>query len=559
MRIDNATFVVTDTETTGTKAETNRIIEIGAVKIEGGEIVDRFQQLVDPQRSIPSRITKLTGISTGMVFEKPTMDEVMPEYLNFLGDGIIVAHNLPFDLRFLNAELRRLGRDELGNRTLCSLRLARRLLPGLKSKGLTRLAQFYGVNVNGRHRALGDAEATGIILQRFFRQLDFEHDVQEVDELLAFQNKKYKQVRKTPSHLRKIRDEVLPDVPDAPGVYFLKSSGGKMLYIGKAKRLTSRVRSYFTSIESHAARKRKMMNKVRRVEWTVTDTELEALLLESKLIKKHKPSYNRAQRRYRSRPFIVLDTSEDFPRVSWTRSIANNGAEYYGPLRNGDQADLVIDLIGRFFELRECDDSEMALGQRCLYADMDRCTAPCETENADRYATEVERVRRFLTGQDRSILRELERRMKQASKNLEFEKAAEFRDGYRTLDRMLEKQEAVAAPVLEHNAALLHPHPGEGTTDVLFVRFGRFVKSVRVERSNAAARRELREAAEDDFDPSASRPDTLDRRDVDAIRLLSHWMYANRSSLVSVRWDGKDAAAFADRILTRIQSLDDEG
>jgi len=167
MTIEDATFVVTDTETTGTKAASNRIIEIGAVKVEAGEITDRFQQLVNPERTIPSRITHLTGITTGMVFDQPTMESVMPQYLDFLEDGILVAHNLPFDLRFLNAECSRLGLDDLSNRTLCSLRLARRLLPGLRSKGLSRLAQFYGINVNGRHRALGDAEATGIILQRF--------------------------------------------------------------------------------------------------------------------------------------------------------------------------------------------------------------------------------------------------------------------------------------------------------------------------------------------------------------------------------------------------------
>lgn len=555
MRIEDATFVVTDTETTGTKAESNRIIEIGAVKVEGGEITDRFQQLVNPQRSIPSRITHLTGITTGMVFEEPTMADVMPDYLEFLREGILVAHNLPFDLRFLNAELDRLGQPELRNETLCSLRLARRLLPGLRSKGLTRLAQFYGIDVNGRHRALGDAEATGIILNRFLRQLDFEHDIHEVDEVLAFQNRKYTKVRKAPKHLKKIRDEVLPDLPDAPGVYFLKTSSGKLLYIGKAKRLSDRVKSYFTAIESKAARKRKMMAKVRRVEWTVTDTELEALLLESRLIKEEKPSYNKAQRRYRSRPFIKLQTQEDFPRVGWQRSISDDGAEYYGPLRSRKQAELIMELISRFFGLRECDDSELSLGQRCLYADMDRCTAPCENDDDALYRKQVERVRRFLCGKDKTVLDELTDRMEQASANLEFEKAATFRDWLQTLDRMLEKQEAVAAPVLDHNAALIHPDVRPGRTDVLFVRHGKFVGSLQLDVPlSGAAQAAIRTGVDEMFDPAAERPDTLSKRDQDEIRLLSHWMFVHRADLQSVRWEETGSGAFEEAIMSTIRA-----
>ncbi|PEN14860.1 DNA polymerase III subunit epsilon [Longibacter salinarum] len=558
MTIEDATFVVTDTETTGTKAASNRVIEIGAVKVEAGEITDRFQQLINPERTIPSRITHLTGITTGMVFDKPTMENVMPQYLDFLGDGILVAHNLPFDLRFLNAECSRLGLSDLENQTLCSLRLARRLLPGLRSKGLSRLAQFYGINVNGRHRALGDAEATGIILKRFIRQLDFEHDIHEVDELLAFQNRKYTKVRKAPKHLKKLREDVLPDLPDAPGVYFLKTSSGKTLYIGKAKQLSDRVRSYFTAIESKDARKRKMMSKVRRVEWTVTDTELEALLLESRLIKEQKPSYNRAQKRYRHRPFIKLQTDEAFPRVGWQRAISDDGAEYYGPLRSRKQAELVIEVISRFFGLRECDDSELSLGQRCLYADMERCTAPCENEDEERYAVQVDRVREFLCGQDTSVLDELEERMQQASRQLEFEKAATFRDWLQTLERMLAKQKAVAAPVLDHNAALVHPHQDEGTADVLLVRFGKFARSLRVNLPLSPDRTsDVAGAVEFVFDDATVRPDELTRRDQDEIRLLSHWMYMHRSDLLSVRRGEGGLDDFVTRIVATLNQTTD--
>ncbi len=538
MKVANATFVVTDTETTGTSAESNRLIEIGAVKLRDGSVVDRFQQLVNPQRSVPGQITKLTGISTGMVFDAPTIEEVLPSYLEFLGDGIFVAHNLSFDVRFLNAELERLGRASLSNETLCTLRLARRLLPGLDSKGLSRLAQFYDITVNGRHRALGDADATGIVLKRLLRQLNYEHEIDTVEEVLAFQHRRYQKVRTVPKHLKRIREEILPDVPAEPGVYFLNNGSETPLYIGKAKSLADRVRSHFTAVESRSARKRKMLQKVRDVTWETTGTELEALLRESRLIKSEKPRYNRAQRRYYSRPFIRLDVSHEYPTISWSRTVAEDGAEYYGPVRNADQADVVVEVASRFFRLRECDDQRLHLGQRCLYADMDRCTAPCEEHDPDAYNKEVERVRAFLTGRDRSVLDRLQARMEQASAELEFEKAAAFRDARDQLERMLDKQQVVAEPVRRQNAAFLHfAGEQENSVDILFVRFGQFVESLSCRVPPTAAEREDIEAhCRAHYDPTEERPTNLSKRAVHEIRLLSQWTYTHRSELHVVRW-----------------------
>jgi len=310
-----------------------------------------------------------------------------------------------------------------------------------------------------------------------------------------------------------------------------------------------------------------MMNKVRSVDWETTQTELEALLLESRLIKENKPYYNRAQRRYYSRPFLRLNVEEDYPRIEWTKTIQDDGAEYYGPLRNTDQAEGMVELIGKFFHLRECDDQRFRKGEACLYADMERCpVAPCVIEDEKAkpaYADVVENVRAFLTGRDRSILDRLTARMEQASEQLDFEKAAEFRDWHDQVERLLETQSAVAAPIRQHNAALLHPHD-DGTVDVMLVRFGQFVASVTLEAGaeggaddlGEAQRVVLTERVEDDFDPGADRPATLSVRDVDEIRLLSHWMYVHRDDVHIVRWDdGTSASAFARRILKHVRLL----
>ena len=298
MLIRDATFVVVDTETTGTNAGTDRLLEIAAVKVQGGRIVDQFARLVNPQRSVPRRITMLTGITTAMVFDKPPTAEVLPAFLDFVGDAVLVAHNMPFDIGFLNAEFQRAGLAPIPNETLCTLRLARRLLRGLHSKALSSLIDFFDLVIENRHRALGDALAATHIFLRFVDQVYAEQGIETVEALLRFQHRSYRRVGTEPGHLQAIREAILPQLPDRPGVYFMKNKKGEILYIGKAKSLRDRVRSYFTAIEAHPARTRKLLQAVRAVTWTETGSELAALLLESRLIKAHQPRFNRAQRRY---------------------------------------------------------------------------------------------------------------------------------------------------------------------------------------------------------------------------------------------------------------------
>lgn len=537
MEIADATFVVTDIETTGTSAETDRLLELGAVKLRDGERIDRYQQLVNPGRSVPGRITQLTGITTGMVFEALSAPKALSQYLDFLGEGILVAHNLSFDQSFLDAELSRAGRPSLSNKALCTLRLARRLLPGLDSKGLSRLVKFYDLDVDDRHRALADAEATTVVLCRLLSKLAFDHEVETVEELLRFQHRSYQAVRSVPEHIKEIREEVLPDVPDAPGTYVMKNRSGTPLYIGKAKRLDDRLCSHFTAVESSGAHMRKMLQKVRTVEWSTTDTELEAILLESRRIKAEQPRYNRAQRRYYSRPFIRLDTTHEYPTISWTRHLEADGAEYYGPVRNADQAEMMVDVVGRFFQLRECDDDRLRLGQRCLYADMERCTAPCETDNAEVYGEVVERVRAFLTGRDATVLERLRGRMRRASEQRDFEKAAKIRDTVESLEPVLEKQHVAAAPVRRHNAAFVHHDKERAGVEVLLVRCGQFEGVVSCSQPPTPEERaRLSDRCETLFASGREPPASFSKREATEIRLLRHWTYAHRDELTPVRW-----------------------
>ncbi|NBC16851.1 MAG: DEDD exonuclease domain-containing protein [Bacteroidetes bacterium] len=555
-------FVVVDTETTGTKAGEDRLIEVAAVRVVEGEVVDRFAQLINPERSVPRRITQLTGISTGMVFDQPPAAEVLPAFLDFLGDGVFVAHNLSFDLRFLNAELDLADLREIDNAALCTLRLARRLLPNLRSKGLSGLAKHYGIQIDARHRAFGDAQATAKVLLHFFDKLDAEHGVTVLDDLLHFQNRSYRSIRQGPKHVERIRKEVLPTLPDRPGVYFMKDRRGAILYIGKAKSLRDRVRSYFSGLASQPNRTRKLVKTLRTVEWTETGSELGALLLESRLIKEHKPRFNRAQRRYRNRPFIRLDTTHDAPTVSWTAYVQDDGAEYFGPLGGRKQAELVVDVVNRLFQLRECDDDTYRLGRKCLYASFDRCAAPCVAEEADgagmrRYATEVQRVRDFLTGQDTSVLTTLEARMQRAADAMKYEDAAEYRDWLKRLRRLLSRQRCVASPVLEHHAVLVQPATKQDAVQLYLVRFGRHAETITLPMPpTEQQRKHLRARLAHHFDAAHDRPERYFKQEVDEVRILAHWMYVHRDSMESVHWSpGMALDVLLDAVLERAREV----
>ena len=555
--LDRAEFVIVDTETTGSRAGDDRLIEIGAARLVGGEVVDTFQQLIDPGRHVPRRITRLTGISTAMVYGQPSASEVMPQFVEFLGDAVMVAHNLPFDARFIDVALAEAGLPPLQNQSLDTLRLARRLLSSLPSKGLSKLTQHFGITVNGRHRALGDAVATAELLTILLERMRIEFGVETVGEVLGFQRRRYKDTRREPRHLKKIRESVLPLLPDRPGVYFMRDGRGSVIYVGKAKSLRNRVRSYFTGVENHVPKTKKLVRDVRDVTWRETGTELAALLEESKLIKNYLPVYNRALRRYRDYPFIRLDTTHRVPTISWTPRIAHDGAEYYGPLGRRGQAEELVELIGRLFRLRECADTVFDLGRPCLYHEMGRCGAPClGGEGVEQYGLEVERVRAFLTGQDAEAVDAVEEAMREAAAAREYEAAGWYRDQLRRLQRTFGRQRRIASAVHEHHAVLVEPlAPGydghEGGVQLFLIRYGRLAGRVDLPSDPGPDEVEdLRQSLAEAFDPTLPPPESHLRPDVDEMRMLANWMRLHPEGARQVRWDeARDPDDFMDAVL----------
>jgi exonuclease, DNA polymerase III, epsilon subunit family len=268
--LSDATYTVIDLETTGGANRHNRIIEVSALQVQRGELVGELTSLINPEMPISYFISQYTGITNEMVKHAPTAKEILPKLLALMGESVFVAHNTSFDYTFINLELERNGFDRLENRSLCTVRLARRLLPKQLKKNLGDLSAYFGIEISERHRAKGDCLATVGVLQKLIEIAQEKHRIEHLEELLSLQYKAMRVFKREPKHIRTLRETFLPKLPEQPGVYFFYSEYGELLYIGKSKNLKSRVTSYFVDTEHKADKVKELVMTLRRIEWQIT-------------------------------------------------------------------------------------------------------------------------------------------------------------------------------------------------------------------------------------------------------------------------------------------------
>src|SRR4051812_42038756 len=296
MRLDirDAPLAIVDLETTGTRPASDRITEIAILEVNGLELVSRWSTLVNPGSSIPSPIQALTGITNELVAAAPKFGELAEALYEKLAGRIFVAHNARFDYGFLRREFERAGFG-FSARTLCSVRLSRRLYRSEKRHDLDSVIARHGLACTARHRALGDADA----LWQFLKVAAAEHGA-EVMSVAALQ------ISKQPSLPAHIERAMIDEIPEAPGVYQFYGENGALLYVGKSRSLRTRVLSHFSS-DLRSERGMELVQALRRIEWQRTAGELGALLREAKLVKELGPAFNRQLRKTGSACGFVFD------------------------------------------------------------------------------------------------------------------------------------------------------------------------------------------------------------------------------------------------------------
>ena len=273
-----------------------------------------------------------------------------------------------------------------------------------------------------------------------------------------------------------ILKERIREFPQVPGVYLMKSQVDKIIYVGKAKNLRNRVRSYFSDSQDHSPKTRLLVKHIHEVEYILTKTEVEAFLLEASLIKKHRPKYNIRLKDDKSYPYIKLSWSDEYPRLYLARKVRKDGSLYFGPYTSGGAVSETIRFLNRTFKIRDCTDSYFKTRKRpCLTHQIGRCTAPCvKLITAEEYRLDVEGAKAFLKGQDKKLVKELTKRMLQSAEEEKFEVAARLRDSVGAMKSILEKQAVINASSDEDQDAIGYHGDDRGTLiETLHIRQGR--------------------------------------------------------------------------------------
>lgn len=306
----DTTFVVFDLETTGAAPGPNGITEIGAVKVRAGEVLGEFATLVNPGVPIPPQIVSLTGITHAMVYDAPPIEEVLPAFLEFIGGSVLVAHNSGFDTSHMRAACEGHGYVWPKATVVCTVRLARRVVPRdeVGRYNLTALALLFGARTRPTHRALDDARATVDVLHGLLERVG-NLGVHSLEELMGYLPEV--------TVAQRAKRHLAADLPAAPGVYLFRGPKEEVLYVGTAKDLRRRVRTYFTGSEGRS-RIREMVALAERVDHVVCAHSLEAEVRELRLIGAHRPAYNRRSKNRHQGWWVGL-TDEAFPRLSVVR------------------------------------------------------------------------------------------------------------------------------------------------------------------------------------------------------------------------------------------------
>ncbi|MBD7913871.1 excinuclease ABC subunit UvrC [Clostridium sp. Sa3CUN1] len=329
----------------------------------------------------------------------------------------------------------------------------------------------------------------------------------------------------------------LKNLPEKPGVYIMKNSLGEIIYVGKAKILKNRVRSYFQNSKNHSEKVRVMVKNISEFEYIVTDSEMEALILECNLIKKYSPRYNIALKDDKFYPFIKITTNDDFPRVFVTRKYAKDGAKYFGPYTNATAVYETIQLINKIFPIRTCKLIIKENGEKvrpCLNYHIKKCVAPCAGYvKKEEYNDMINDIMDILNGKDKTIVNELKREMEEASSKLEFEKAAKIRDKILAIDAIVEKQKIFKTMEGDEDFINIYQDEKDSCIQVFFSRDGKITGREHFIFNNTADEK-IGEVLEDFitsfYGGTAKVPRTIYVPDIDDSELIEDFLTIKRGA-----------------------------
>jgi DNA polymerase-3 subunit epsilon len=550
-RLESLPFVVIDLETTGGSAVYDRVLEVAAIRVQHGVVQDRLECLVEPGMPIPPFVTRITGINANLVRGKPAFDTLLPELRRLIDGAVLVAHNVAFDGNFLASAFKRTNMPWNGDR-LCTLRLARRLIPGLHSYRLDSLCAFLGFSFVQRHRAGPDAEATLHVLQHLLAAA-LETGIQTLAGLVKLQQQPVNRKR----HKGRVDEAQVASLPTTPGVYLLKDRHGHVVYVGKSVNVRQRVRTHLrpsgTARGPAQPRLRRRLPNIADVEAIETKSELEALLLESKLVKHYLPEANSLLRDYRDYPFIKIDLTDPYPRLEATRErpTDGDGVTYLGPFRRAAVASSAVVFLNEQVGLRQCAGRLKPAQPACALLEMNKCLGPCVgAASPEAYEAAVAEVLGTLRGESTGLLERAAQRRDQLGEELRFEEAADLRDRIRQVEQIVGVQQRLTG-FADRNLVLVSVDRQPDRVRLLLVRAGRLADEVSLSRR--ATPSHLRHVLARVF--SAPAQTHVSKDELDDLLIMDAWLRRHHADVVEVPVSAATPEAAATELRAAIQSL----
>ncbi|WP_195988299.1 excinuclease ABC subunit UvrC [Clostridium sp. D53t1_180928_C8] len=331
----------------------------------------------------------------------------------------------------------------------------------------------------------------------------------------------------------------IKNLPDKPGVYLMKNSLGEVIYVGKAKILKNRVKSYFQSSKNHSEKVRVMVKNIAEFEYIVTDSEMEALILECNLIKKYSPKYNILLKDDKFYPFIKITIKDDFPRVFVTRNFAKDGSKYFGPYTNGTAVYETINLIYKIFPLRTCKLAIKEDGDKvrpCLNYHIKKCFGPCGGHiSKEEYGKMISDIIDILSGKETYVTKMLKAEMENAAENLEFEKAASLRDKILSIEAIVEKQKIFKTMEGDEDFINIDQDEKDSCIQVFFSRDGKILGRehfIFENTANESVAEILEEFIASFYGGTAKVPKTIYVPEINEVELMEEYLTIKRGSKV---------------------------
>jgi DNA polymerase-3 subunit epsilon len=470
-------FVAVDIETTGCTPGRSGIIEIGAARIEADRIVRTFSELARPGEPIPYAVQLLTGISDPMVARAPDIAQVFDRFRAFADGAVLVAHNYRFDLGFLD----HLAETSLGKPfprpVLDTLAIARKLRPDLGKYNLAKLAETYGVPTLPNHRADADARATAEIFLEMRDALVAE-GLETAGDVARFCGMGGQQAL-----ARKL--VLTTELPDCPGIYVLRNTRGRVVYVGRARNLKLRLRSYF--YVNYEASGPRLGEETASMQFIPCPSELDSVLLQSRLVHRYHPKHNVSGQRGDFLGLVHIDTGSRFPAVRVTSRLHKTGFTV-GPFVSRWALEALVEQLREVYGLRRCAArlTKRACEASCEFRDRGECPSPCvgKIDPGEYQVRVAEAMSVFDTSAD-GLRAELLQRQEKAANQHDRDGAIRYRDAARALERALSGLQVVREAAGRFGCVIAEP--SEEYLALHFVRYGYLVKTLRVRREDAAA------------------------------------------------------------------------